>query len=142
RVLRDQCRRRHPHGAGNGSGPYCGDHALRLWQSLSKQIVQSGIPERKGFAGAALVKRKARHPDPLSKMSNIVSAEWLKNNLTKVRVVDGSWYMPDDKRDTKKEFEEIGHIPGAVFFDIDGIADHATALPHMLPDADHFARDV
>ena len=31
------------------------------------------------------------------------------------------------------------HIPGAVFFDIDAIADHSTDLPHMLPDADAFA---
>jgi len=73
-------------------------------------------------------------------MSDIVSAEWLKNNLSKVRVVDASWYMPDDKRDTRKEFEVAGHIPGAGFFDIDGIADHATALPHMLPDGEFFAR--
>jgi thiosulfate/3-mercaptopyruvate sulfurtransferase len=75
-------------------------------------------------------------------MSDIVSADWLKNNLTEVRVVDASWYMPDDKRDTKKEFEEVGHIPGATFFDIDAIADHATSLPHMLPDANLFAREV
>jgi thiosulfate/3-mercaptopyruvate sulfurtransferase len=75
-------------------------------------------------------------------MSDIVSAEWLKENLTKVKVVDASWYMPDDKRDTKKEFEQDGHIPGAVFFDIDGISDHGTSLPHMLPAADQFARDA
>lgn len=75
-------------------------------------------------------------------MSDIVSAEWLKENLTKVKVVDASWYMPDDKRDTKKEFERDGHIPGAVFFDIDAISDHGTSLPHMLPAADQFARDA
>ena len=72
-------------------------------------------------------------------MSDIVSAQWLKDNLSMVRVVDASWYMPDDKRDTKKEFEEIGHIPGAVFFDIDAISDHGTSLPHMLPAADIFS---
>src|SRR5215469_6910315 len=75
-------------------------------------------------------------------MSDIVSAEWLKDNLSKIRVVDASWYMPDDKRDTAKEFEEAGHIPGAVFFDIDGISDHGTPLPHMLPAGDQFARQV
>jgi thiosulfate/3-mercaptopyruvate sulfurtransferase len=75
-------------------------------------------------------------------MSEIVSAEWLKDNLSTVRVVDASWYMPDDKRDTKKEFEEAGHIPGAVFFDIDALADHGTSLPHMLPAADLFAREA
>jgi thiosulfate/3-mercaptopyruvate sulfurtransferase len=75
-------------------------------------------------------------------MSDIVSAQWLKDNLSTVRVVDASWYMPDDKRDTKKEFEEAGHIPGAVFFDIDAIADHGTSLPHMLPAADIFSREA
>jgi thiosulfate/3-mercaptopyruvate sulfurtransferase len=75
-------------------------------------------------------------------MSDIISAQWLKDNLSTVRVIDASWYMPDDKRDTKKEFEESGHIPGAVFFDIDAIADHGTSLPHMLPAADLFAREI
>ncbi|MGH6856685.1 MAG: 3-mercaptopyruvate sulfurtransferase, partial [Methylocella sp.] len=32
-----------------------------------------------------------------------------------------------------------GHIPGAVFFDIDAIADHTTNLPHMLPRPENFA---
>src|ERR1700759_704096 len=47
--------------------------------------------------------------------------------------------MPDDKRDPAAEFA-ARHIPGAAFFDIDGIADHATDLPHMLPPPDQFAR--
>ena len=64
---------------------------------------------------------------PLSKMSDIVSAEWLTQNLDEVRVVDASWYMPDDKRDAKAEFE-AAHIPGAVFYDIDALVG-----PHHLP---------
>ena len=36
------------------------------------------------------------------------------------------------KRDARAEYLG-GHIPGAVFFDIDAIADHSTDLPHMLP---------
>lgn len=75
-------------------------------------------------------------------MSDIVSAEWLKDNLSKVRIVDASWYMPDDKRDTAREFEEAGHIPGAVFFDIDAVADHTTGLPHMLARPGYFAREA
>ena len=35
-----------------------------------------------------------------------------------------------------------GHIPGAVRFDIDAVADHSNPLPHMLPDAQQFAREV
>ena len=74
-------------------------------------------------------------------MSDIVSADWLKQNLEKVRVLDASWYMPADKRDPKKEFE-AGHIPGAVFYDIDALSDHSTPLPHMLPPPEQFARDA
>lgn len=74
-------------------------------------------------------------------MSNLVSTAWLNDCLTQVHVVDASWYMPEDKRNPAKEFE-IAHIPGAVFFDIDAIADHTTDLPHMLPSADAFAKDM
>ena len=71
-------------------------------------------------------------------MSNLVSTEWLAANLDKVRVVDASWYMPAEKRDPAREFE-AGHIPGAVFFDIDAVSDHSTDLPHMLPSAGDFS---
>jgi len=74
-------------------------------------------------------------------MSNLVSTEWLAAHLKDVRVVDASWYMPDEKREPAKEFE-AGHIPGAVFFDIDGIADRSSGLPHMLPSPGEFSRAV
>src|SRR5262245_59333601 len=56
-------------------------------------------------------------------------------------VVDGSFYLPALKRDAKAEYL-AAHIPGAVFFDIDAIADHSTNLPHMLPSAVQFSQDV
>jgi thiosulfate/3-mercaptopyruvate sulfurtransferase len=74
-------------------------------------------------------------------MSNLVSTEWLADHLKDVRVVDASWYMPDEKRNPAAEFE-TGHIPGAVFFGIDAIADHATDLPHMLPGPGEFSKAV
>lgn len=74
-------------------------------------------------------------------MSDIVTVEWLKQNLDKVRVLDASWYMPADKRDPAKEFE-AAHIPGAGFYDIDALSDHASPLPHMLPPPGQFARDA
>ena len=74
-------------------------------------------------------------------MSNLVSTEWLAAHLDDVRVVDASWYMPDEKREPAKEFE-AGHIPGAVFFDIDGISDHTTDLPHMMPVPGEFSKAV
>jgi thiosulfate/3-mercaptopyruvate sulfurtransferase len=76
-------------------------------------------------------------------VSPLVSTEWLAANLGRrtVRVVDGSWHMPQLKRDARAEFAQA-HVPGAVFFDIDAIADRRTSLPHMLPSAAEFARSV
>src|SRR5665213_257118 len=74
-------------------------------------------------------------------MSNLVSTDWLAAHLNEVRVVDASWYMPGEKRQPAREFE-AGHIPGAVFFDIDAIADHSTDLPHMLPSPGEFSAAV
>ena len=74
---------------------------------------------------------------------SLVSTEWLAANLGNdaVRIVDASWYMPDQERDAKAEFT-ARHIPGAVFFDIDEIADRDSPLPHMMPDAEAFAASV
>ena len=72
-----------------------------------------------------------------------MSTDWLAGRLDapETVVVDGSFYLPALKRDADAEYL-AGHIPGAVRFDIDSIADHANPLPHMLPSADAFARDV
>jgi thiosulfate/3-mercaptopyruvate sulfurtransferase len=80
------------------------------------------------------------HP-PASKW--LVTTEWLaaRLNAPDISIVDGSYYLPTLKRDAKAEYL-AEHIPGAVFFDIDAIADHSTDLPHMLPGAEQFAEDV
>jgi thiosulfate/3-mercaptopyruvate sulfurtransferase len=77
------------------------------------------------------------HADPL------VSTAWLAEHLDApdVRIVDGSWHMPAAKRDPKAEYD-LAHIPGAVFFDIDEIADETSDLPHMLPSPIKFASRV
>lgn len=76
-------------------------------------------------------------------MDPVVTTEWLAAHLGEpdLRVVDGTWHMPQLGRDARTEFE-AAHVPGAVFFDIDAIADHRTSLPHMLPDAEQFAAAV
>ena len=73
----------------------------------------------------------------------LVSTEWLAQRLgaADTTIVDGSFYLPALKRDAAAEFH-AGHIPGAVFFDIDAIADHSTRLPHMLPTAAQLAQEV
>lgn len=69
-----------------------------------------------------------------------VTTEWLDKHLDEpdVAVIDGSWYLPADNRNALAEYLE-GHIPGAVFFDIDTIADTSSGLPHMLPKPHAFA---
>jgi thiosulfate/3-mercaptopyruvate sulfurtransferase len=71
-----------------------------------------------------------------------VSTEWLAAHLDDPAsvLVDGSWHLPGT-RDARKEYE-AGHIPGAVFFDIDAIADTSILLPHMLPSPEQFATAV
>ena len=75
--------------------------------------------------------------EPSSKW--LKSTEWLAGEIGKpnVVVVDGSFYLVTQKRDAKAEYL-AGHIPGAVFFDINAVADHSTDLPHMLPGPDQF----
>jgi thiosulfate/3-mercaptopyruvate sulfurtransferase len=62
-----------------------------------------------------------------------VSTEWLARHLDdpSVIVVDASWYLPAANRRPHEEYL-AGHIRGAVFFDVDEIADKSTGLPHML----------
>jgi thiosulfate/3-mercaptopyruvate sulfurtransferase len=70
----------------------------------------------------------------------LVNTQWLAGHITdpNAQVVDATWYMPAEGRRGRNTFE-AGHIPGAVFFDIDEIADRDTELPHMLPSPEAFA---
>ena len=73
-------------------------------------------------------------------IASLVTTDWLAAHLGQpnLRIADASWYLPTVGRNPRAEYE-AGHIPGAVFFDIDAISDKTTTLPHMLPDAIHFA---
>jgi thiosulfate/3-mercaptopyruvate sulfurtransferase len=76
-------------------------------------------------------------------MSHFVSTEWLARHLDdqQVVVVDGTWHLPNSGRNAGEEFL-LGHIPGAVRFDVDAIADPDSGLPHTLPRPAEFARMV
>ena len=76
----------------------------------------------------------------MSRGKSLVSTEWLAEHLEApdVRVVDGSWYLPNEDRNPRAEYAEQ-HIPGAVFFDIDEISDETSDLPHMLPSPEKFS---
>lgn len=72
-----------------------------------------------------------------------VSVSWLNEHLNddNLVIVDGSWHLPPEKRDPRAEYLE-GHIPGAVFFDLDKHSSQETDLPHMMPDAGRFGREM
>ena len=74
------------------------------------------------------------HSDP------IVSPAWLSEHLDApdLRIIDASWFMPGDARNAK-DLYDTRRIPGAIFFDIDEIADTDSDLPHMLPSPEKFA---
>ena len=65
-------------------------------------------------------------------MKNLVSTDWLEQNLKDVRILDGSWHMPNTNRNAFKEFNSK-HINNALFFDLDKNSNQNSSLPHMLP---------
>ena len=77
---------------------------------------------------------------PTSPSKWLVETDWLAQHLTTpgVVVLDGSLHLPTSGRNAKAEYA-AGHIPGAIFFDIDAISDKANSLPHMLPSTVQFA---
>lgn len=79
----------------------------------------------------------------MSGSKNLVSADWLLQHLgdSSVKVIDGSWYLPQQGRDAVAEYA-AGHLPGAVFFDLDEHSDKSSDLPHMMPSAEVFAAAV
>ncbi|MDH3661997.1 MAG: 3-mercaptopyruvate sulfurtransferase [Alphaproteobacteria bacterium] len=73
----------------------------------------------------------------------LVSTAWLAEhrNAPDIRVVDATYALPTLKRNPRAEYQDA-HIPGAVFFDIDDVADENSDLPHMVPDATKFSSRV
>jgi thiosulfate/3-mercaptopyruvate sulfurtransferase len=77
------------------------------------------------------------HPEAL------VGTEWLAAHLEEphIRVVDASFKLPGIAPTAREDYDR-GHIPGAVFFDVDDIAEPGTSLPHMIPSPELFARKM
>lgn len=77
-----------------------------------------------------------------------VSVDWLHANLSTVKVLDATWYLPTvgafspansptphlyhPDKDPVAEFT-AARVPGSRFFDLEGISDRTSPLPHMLP---------
>lgn len=78
-------------------------------------------------------------PSPGDDPRTLVSSDWLARHQKDpdLRILDASWHLPASGRDARAEYAAT-HIPGARFFDIDEIADHRSALPHMAPPPEKF----
>jgi thiosulfate/3-mercaptopyruvate sulfurtransferase len=70
----------------------------------------------------------------------LVSTSWLAEHLghPQLRVVDASWYLPTMGRNGRSEFERA-HIPGAIFGDLEQLADEKAEYPHTMPAPDVLA---
>jgi thiosulfate/3-mercaptopyruvate sulfurtransferase len=77
------------------------------------------------------------HPEAL------VTTDWLTSHIDDphIRVIDSSFKLPGITPTAREDYDR-GHIPGAVFFDIDDIAEPGTSLPHMIPSPELFARKM
>jgi thiosulfate/3-mercaptopyruvate sulfurtransferase len=73
----------------------------------------------------------------------LVSTDWLAARLDdpRIKIIDASYKMPG-VRPLPSDDYLAAHIPGAVFFNVNTIADSNDPRPHMYPDAAQFARDV
>lgn len=80
-------------------------------------------------------------PSGAEPLPPLVSTAWLAQRLGRpgLRLLDASWYLPGAGRDARAEYG-AAHIPGALYFDLDANSDHASPLPHMLPEPAAFAR--
>ena len=65
-------------------------------------------------------------------MNQIVSTEWLGENINNVKILDASWHLPNANRNSFEEYKS-NHIINSIFFDIDKNSNKKTNLPHMLP---------
>ena len=64
---------------------------------------------------------------------SLVSTDWLDKNISRVKIIDSSWHMPNIPRNGHEEYKRE-HIKNAIFFDIDKFSNKKSDLPHMLPD--------
>ena len=73
----------------------------------------------------------------------LVSTEWLGTHLgdANVKVLDATFKLPGVLPLPRDDYL-AGHLPGAVYFDVDAVSDHSNPLPHMFPSAEQFGRDA
>ena len=84
-------------------------------------------------------------PQSIMSISSLVRVQWLYQQALRapkhLRILDGSWHLPSENRDPKKEFQ-LTRIQGARFFDIEECVDKGSPYEHMIPRAEDFANYV
>ena len=152
RLERHQYCRRHSSRPRSRSGTYDCHGPGRLRYPLPKPVVQSQIPSREGIAGSTMARPKtgsgARRVrlDQTGDLDLLQTKTWLTETDELAReldapdlvIIDASWNMPSEGKNAHDEYL-AEHIPGALFFDIDEIADTKSKLPHMLPPPEKFS---
>ena len=71
----------------------------------------------------------------------LVEADWLRDHIDDpdLRVVDFRWYL--QRRHGRDEYQR-GHIPGAVFVDLEAVTGNEGGGRHPMPGADQFERTM
>ncbi len=78
----------------------------------------------------------------------IVSPDWLRRQMREcaetspVCIVDASWRLPGSTEKPARVAHAQRRLPGAVFFDLDGVSDRSSPLPHMAPSRDTFDAEM
>ena len=74
--------------------------------------------------------------------SFFVAADWLAEHIDdpEIQIIDARMAPAGQEalRDMAAEYR-AGHVPNALFFDIEALSDHTSPLPHMMPRAEAFA---
>ncbi len=80
---------------------------------------------------------------PYKNPDALVSTAWLSDHLDdqNIKILDASYFVPGGVTPAKEQYDE-GHIPGALFFDINDVADQSKSKEHAFPDAQTFAEKV
>lgn len=73
-------------------------------------------------------------------MDSLVTTEWLANEMgaSDLRIVDASKHLAETGRDARAEYE-AGHIPGAVFMNLEELVDPEAPIENTLPSAAKFS---
>src|SRR3954466_10054483 len=148
-----RCRSSHPPAPGGyGSSTSPARLAAPIFSPAAARI--SGTPPRSARSRSARSRTRAgrtaastspsrSNAMPHAHPEALVTTEWLAAHLDDphVRVLDSSYKQPGVTPTARQDYDS-GHIPGAVFFDIDDVAEPGTSLPHMIPSAEGFPQKM